>query len=68
MVAHGPLYRWVLFGLPCVSITWYFFPKELVVKIRVILSLSHTDTHTKSVVLASLDKSGDLAPLACPVA
>lgn len=28
MVAHGPLYRWVLFGLPCVSICGIFFLKS----------------------------------------
>lgn len=61
MVAQGPLYRWVLFGLPCVTLRGVF-PDELVVKVRRIC------THTKSVILAFPDKSGDPASRACPSA
>ena len=41
-----------------------FFSYELVVKIRLIDT--HTRTHTKSAVLASFDKSEELAPLGPP--
>ena len=55
-------------AFPVLGYVAFFSPNELVVTIRMILSLKHphTHTHTKSVVLSSLDKSEDLAPLGPP--